>query len=219
MAARALAAGAPDILAVALDAGYGSHEAFTRAFRDQFGHTPEGIRAQRTLDNITLLEPIAMDETVFENIEPVRFEDGKTMLMVGLSERCANNMNIPAQWQRFVPHLGHIPGQIGWTTFGVICNGDDAGNFDYMCAVEVKDFSRVPPELSTLRIPEQHYAVFHHGGHISTIKQTFSTIFNKWLPASEYKTSGGPEFERYTQAFNPATGNGGVEIWIPVIGK
>jgi AraC family transcriptional regulator len=35
-AARALASGAPDILAVALEAGYSSHEAFTRAFRDQF---------------------------------------------------------------------------------------------------------------------------------------------------------------------------------------
>jgi AraC family transcriptional regulator len=51
-AARSLAGGAPDILAVALDAGYGSHEAFTRAFRDQFGLTPEAARARRALDNI-----------------------------------------------------------------------------------------------------------------------------------------------------------------------
>ncbi|HEY0567659.1 MAG TPA: AraC family transcriptional regulator, partial [Xanthobacteraceae bacterium] len=36
-AARALAGGAPDILSLALDADYGSHEAFTRAFRDHFG--------------------------------------------------------------------------------------------------------------------------------------------------------------------------------------
>ena len=52
-AARKLAAGAPDILAVALDASYASHEAFTRAFRDQFGTTPELVRAQgstKTLD-------------------------------------------------------------------------------------------------------------------------------------------------------------------------
>src|SRR5262245_16872676 len=35
-AAKALAAGAPDILGVALDWGYGSHEAFSRAFREQF---------------------------------------------------------------------------------------------------------------------------------------------------------------------------------------
>jgi AraC family transcriptional regulator len=40
-AARALAAGdAPDILRLALDCGYGSHEAFSRAFRAQFGTTP-----------------------------------------------------------------------------------------------------------------------------------------------------------------------------------
>lgn len=40
-AAKALSRGAPDILSVALDAGYGSHEAFTRAFRDGFGVTPK----------------------------------------------------------------------------------------------------------------------------------------------------------------------------------
>ena len=40
-AARRLASGVPDILSVALEAGYASHEAFTRAFRDQFGLTPE----------------------------------------------------------------------------------------------------------------------------------------------------------------------------------
>jgi AraC family transcriptional regulator len=49
-AARALASGATDILTVALEAGYGSHEAFTRAFREQFGLTPESVRAQRHLE-------------------------------------------------------------------------------------------------------------------------------------------------------------------------
>ena len=33
---------------VALDAGYGSHEAFTRAFRDHFGMTPEEVRNRGT---------------------------------------------------------------------------------------------------------------------------------------------------------------------------
>src|ERR1700722_5763816 len=56
-AARALAGGAPDILRLALDADYGSHEAFTRAFRDQFGITPEAVRSSARLDNLTLQEP------------------------------------------------------------------------------------------------------------------------------------------------------------------
>src|SRR5580698_8812271 len=57
-AARALASGAPDILSLALEADYGSHEAFTRAFRDRFGVTPEAVRASARLDNLPLQEPI-----------------------------------------------------------------------------------------------------------------------------------------------------------------
>jgi AraC-like DNA-binding protein len=124
-AARVLAAGAPDILAVALDAGYGSHEAFTRAFRDQFGETPENVRAQGNLAKIDLTEAITMNETERFHVEQLRFESGKTMLLAGLSERCGPKMNPPALWQRFAPHIGNIPGQVGSTAYGVICNSDD----------------------------------------------------------------------------------------------
>jgi len=53
-AAHALAGGAPDILELALDADYGSHEAFTRAFRDHFGVTPEAVRGFTCLDRLKL---------------------------------------------------------------------------------------------------------------------------------------------------------------------
>src|SRR5205807_5649418 len=86
-AARALADGAPDILAVALDAGYGSHEAFTRAFRDHFGVTPEAVRASTHLDHLQLQEPIVMDSTVIDNLQPPRFETGKPLLVAVLGER------------------------------------------------------------------------------------------------------------------------------------
>src|SRR5664279_356178 len=67
-AARALASGAPDILALALEADYGSHEAFTRAFRDHFGVTPETVRGQAGIDKLGLQEPIVMDSTVIDNL-------------------------------------------------------------------------------------------------------------------------------------------------------
>ena len=75
-AARALAAGAPDILTLALDADYGSHEAFTRAFRDHFGVTPEAVRAATCLDHLALQEPIPMDSTRTDNLPAPRFETG-----------------------------------------------------------------------------------------------------------------------------------------------
>src|SRR6201995_5275922 len=60
-AARALAGGAPDILTLALEADYGSHEAFTRAFRDHFGVTPEAVHAATRIDHLNLQEPVIMD--------------------------------------------------------------------------------------------------------------------------------------------------------------
>jgi AraC family transcriptional regulator len=59
-AARALAAGAPDILSIALEAGYGSHEAFTRAFRDHFEQTPASVRARRSVDGLALVGPLEL---------------------------------------------------------------------------------------------------------------------------------------------------------------
>jgi AraC family transcriptional regulator len=217
-AARSLAQGAPDILAVALGAGYGSHEAFTRAFRDQFGVTPEMVRAQGNLDNTSLMEPLKMDETLLTTLAPPQFLTGKTLLIAGLGERYNSeaSAHIPAQWQRFVPYLGHIPGQIGRATYGVICNSDDAGNADYICGVEVSDFSRLPPGFSRLRIPEHKYAVFSHTSHVSEIRRTWFTIWNKWLPESGHAAAEAPEFELYGEIFNPVTGMGGVEIWLPI---
>ena len=217
-AARALAGGAPDILSVALDAEYGSHEAFTRAFRDHFGVTPETVRGSAHLENLQLQEPITMDSTVIDNLQPPRFATGKALLVAGVGERytCESSAAIPGQWQRFHQSVDSIPGRIGKVAYGICCNGDDSGNFDYIAGVEVSDFSDLPREFSRVRIAEARYAVFSHREHISTIRRTVNTIWNHWLPASGLKAADAPNFERYDENFDPLTGNGGLEIWIPV---
>jgi AraC family transcriptional regulator len=217
-AARALANGAPDILSVALDADYGSHEAFTRAFREHFGVTPETVRGSACLDNLALQEPIIMDSTVIDNLQPPRFQTGKPLLIAGLGERYTweSGAAIPGQWQRFQQSVANFSGRIGPVAYGVCCNGDDAGNYDYIAGVEVADFSDLPREFSRVRIPEQRYAVFSHGDHISTIRRTINTIWNHWLPASGLKAADAPNFERYGENFDPLSGNGGFEIWVPI---
>src|SRR5271169_5988742 len=102
-AARALARGAPDILHLALDADYGSHEAFTRAFRDHFGVTPEAVRAATCLDHLKLQEPIQMDSTATDNLQAPRFETAKPLLVAGVGDRFSqeNGAGIPGLWQRF----------------------------------------------------------------------------------------------------------------------
>ena len=217
-AARALAGGAPDILTLALDADYGSHEAFTRAFRDHFGITPEMVRATTCLSSLKLQEPLRMDSTASDNLQPPRFETGKPLLVAGVGDRFSheNGAGIPALWHRFHQSVADIPGRVGQVAYGVCCNGDDAGNFDYIAGVEVPDFSDLPREFSRVRIPQQKYAVFTHREHVATIRRTIDAIWNHWLPASGFKMADAPTFERYDDKFDPVTGNGGFEIWVPI---
>jgi len=159
-----------------------------------------------------------MDSTAFDKIAAPRFEISKAMLVAGLGERVSqdNGAGIPGLWQRFHQYLQNLPGRIGPVAYGVCCNGDDAGNFDYIAGVEVGDFSDLPREFSRVRIPEQRYAVFTHTDHVSTIRGTINTIWNQWLPSSGHKVADAPTFERYDERFDPATGNGGFEIWVPI---
>jgi AraC family transcriptional regulator len=87
----------------------------------------------------------------------------------------------------------------------------DSTTLDHLAAprFETSEFSKV-------RIPEAKYAVFSHVDHISTVRRTINTIWNRWLPASGLKVADAPNFERYDEKFDPLTGNGGLEIWVPV---
>lgn len=218
-AAKALSDGAPDILSVALDAGYASHEAFTRAFRQHFGITPEEARAQRPITDLNILEPIRMETASNSPVAPARVDQRDAMLIFGLSRHYAPKAmgGIPSQWEQFLSHLGNISNQVDKIAYGVICNSDDAGNFDYMCGVEVTEFPPYPREFARLRIPPQRYAVFVHSDHISSIGATCHAIWNHGLSDSGYKAADGPWFERYGEEFNGRTGLGGLEIWIPIV--
>jgi AraC family transcriptional regulator len=217
-AARALTAGAPSILAVALSAGYGSHEAFTRAFHEQFGVTPESCRAAGSLDDIQLVEPIRMDKSLLIDLDEPRFEDHKELLIAGFGARYTfgTNEGIPGQWQRFGAHIGFVPRQVGPETYGVACKFDETGSFEYIAGVQVSAFGALPEAFATVRIRAQHYAVFSHHEHVSMLRRTHYTIWNKWLPEWAMEMADAPNFERYGKGFNPVTGTGLIEVWMPV---
>lgn len=152
------------------------------------------------------------------DLEPPRFETLKPMTVAGLVERygCEAPVGIPDQWQRFSPYLGNIPTQVGTISYGVCYNFDSDGNFDYMCAVEVADASGLPKGFKSLSVPAQRYAVFTHRGHVAGIRGTINAIWRQWFPASGHKAVEAPTFERYGPEFNPQTGMGGFEIWVPI---
>jgi AraC family transcriptional regulator len=80
----------------------------------------------------------------------------------------------------------------------------------------VKDFADVDRDFTRLRVPAQRYAVFAHKGPIIEIRTVIRAIWGNWLPSSGHETADGPSFERYGKGFEPLTGNGGFEIWVPI---
>ena len=149
-----------------------------------------------------------------------RIVTNKPMLIVGFNGHFSvdNTQGIPLLWQRIAPHFGHIPGQKGFIAYGASYNCDDAGAFDYIAGAEVSSFSDLPDEFARLSVPEQLCAVFEHSGHITGIQQTFEAIWRDWLPKSGREPAMGVTLELMDERFDGATGNGVVEIWVPLKG-
>lgn len=202
---------------VALEAGYGSHEAFTRAFSAQFGTTPEQVRARASTRHLELQEPLRMSAPSSPLAKP-RVVNEAALRIVGVAERYqGSNAGIPAQWGRFEPHLGAIPARDGSDTFGVMYDYDEAGSsFTYLCGVAVKEFPARLGELTRLELPARSYAVWAHREHVSLVAATCQQIFEHGAASAGLVPEPAPMFERYGDAFDPRTGNGGLEIWVPV---
>ena len=215
-AAIALAGGKSDILDLALSVGYGSHEAFTRAFKEQFAMTPEQVRAQGSTKDLQLTEAISMNHNTTKSLARPRFETLHKLDIVGLSRTYAFDSvaEIPDQWQSFVPMIPQIASSDTPITYGVIYNGSD-DRFDYLSGVEHpvgtagKD---IPKDMTSLTVPAQTYAVFWHSEHVATLSQTCDAIWSQWLPSSGKTVIEAPWFERYDQQFDPMTGFGGLEV-------
>ena len=152
--------------------------------------------------------------------EPARFETHRAMLLAGIRRHHAFAdvpRDVPAQWREFNEMVGTIPGTVGHTSYGVICGADMSRNtMEYMCAIEVASFDAVPAGVGRLRVPpDVLYAVFVHDGPIDGIRATWDAVW-RWLPGSGYRSANTPDWERYDERYDPATGTGVVEIWVPV---
>jgi AraC family transcriptional regulator len=171
------------------------------------------VRARRA----NAIEPLRIGENSAAIDEP-RLAVSPRLLVAGLTERydLHDGSAIAGQWRRFMPYLGRIEGQVGKAAYGTSYYTGADGNVEYLSGVEVATFSSVPRNFGLLCVPAQRCAVFFHGDHVATLRDTWTAIWNQWLPDSGYDVADAPFFERYAESFDPCTGLGGAEIWIPI---
>lgn len=152
-------------------------------------------------------------------VQPVRFEQAAAFTIAGIGGRFSQSTieGIPALWQHLEPYIGKVPGQVGGFTYGVCCNADGKGSFDYIAGVQVASVEVLPEAFRQVELAPQRYAVFEHHGSLDSLKTTFQAIWNQWLPASGEQVAQAPEFERYGKDFDPFDSRCVMEIWLPLL--
>ena len=212
-AARVLAGGEADILTTALEAGYGSHEAFTRAFTAYLGTLPRTVKQSRDLSNLTLMEPLEMDKSMIVDVGAPTIREKGAMRVMGMGAACVAGdiSGIPALWQALNARAHEVG--YGGAAYGVSYAMTGTGDFRYLAGIEAAE---TPDGMETVEIPAHRYAVFTHRGHISDLPKTIYTIWNRALPDAGLQPAQAPELEVYDERFNVDTGRGEVEVWVPI---
>jgi AraC family transcriptional regulator len=117
---------------------------------------------------------------------------------------------------RFIPEAQNL-GVVA-ETYGAVFECD--GSVDYMAGIEVPRAAKLPAGWTAIRLAAQTYAIFPHRSHVSKISETVAAAC-QWLERSDHERVRGsteqPAFlEHYSEAFDPKTGMGGMEVWVPV---
>ena len=219
LAALALANTDQSVLTVALDAGYASHEAFTRAFKSEFSLTPSQVRAQRATLGLNLttrpVETTPMPRIL--STPAITTLPERSFVGPSVQYDMQSRSEIPAQWAAYnregISPAGAIPND--W--YGV-CHtfSGDGERFEYLCGVEVKTSHAVPSGQALVRAPAGRWLRGASQAHVSDIGRAWSELYEEWLPELNLKLKPSVVIEHYPAAFNGRTGEGGWELWVPI---
>ena len=216
------------LLEIALGAGFGSQEAFTRAFKKAFRVTPAVYR--RSHQRIPFLRKVRIDEDYLAHlhggislepevsVEPARVMVGlRTRFFGSDSEKNNVGSKLPALWAAFMPRLSEIADQTAPTGYGVIRQVDSRSDeLEYLAAVEVAAHAAVPAGMERLELPSVRYATFRHRGHLQRLDQTVNYIYASWLVRSGARHTGGPDLEVYGPGYHHGSDHSEVLYAIPV---
>jgi AraC family transcriptional regulator len=152
----------------------------------------------------------------------MRFAESGPVFIAGLCEPLSltSHQTIPLLWQQLAVRANEIPNRVDAVGYGLCVHGGSS-EFYYLAGYAVWDIADLPPGINSITLAAQAYGVFTHPGHVAQIRTTIDEVFDHWLPGSGQELDLKPGnklhfFERYGEGFNPETGIGDIEIWIPL---
>ena len=199
------------VLDIALDAGYETHESFTRAFNTMFSMPPQTFRNKQKFrdDKITFNTLLNVKAIVLK-----QFNDK----YIGESNMKVEIVDLPATKVAFVRSIGPYnecgkawetlcswaapQGLIrpGCTFFGLSYDDPDVTDPDkirYDACISVDYACQPEGDVQTTELPAGTYAKTTHFGPYDNLNKTYSELCGQWIPSKGYEIASGPSIEIY----------------------
>ncbi|CAM3528106.1 AraC family transcriptional regulator [Occultella aeris] len=226
LAGADLAAGDPDLLAVAVRYGYGSVEAFGRAFRAVHGTSPADARrhggplsTQPTLRfRLSVEGSTPMDVTITARPEFVLAGHAAQVPLIydGVNPHIQEHIAaIAPEEHGRLKALGNTePAGILAVTSGTEPDAPEGSLLTYLHGVALEAATAPPGDLDVIAVEAGTWAVFSSSGPFpEALQRLWAATATEWFPSNPWRLRPGPSILRYLELTET---HATCELWLPV---
>lgn len=207
------------IVDIALKSGFGSHEAFCRAFKRHCGLSPSEFRKQpqwkywQSVKLSGLTKRNSEMNIEIREIEPIRVA---TLRHRGSSVEVNNTAEKFISWAK----ANNFPMSNG-RCYGIAYDDPETTTpaefrFDFCLSVQTAEISG--DDIYEETIPGGRYAVCHHVGSHDIAAEKLRKMYRNWLPSSNEELRDQPAFFRYLNLVTEVPASELItEIYLPLV--
>lgn len=176
------------IIEIAINAGFESHEAFTRAFKQVCGKGPSEFRSQSSWhlwEKPSYCLPKQKGEMMIHvTIKKIQAKRLAVLEHRGDPAKIGESVNKLLDWVK--SQSNHLKLKAG-EAFGFAYDDPkttDPENFSFALGITVPEQLKLEGDIIEKRLPSGRYAVAIHKGRRDTISDTVYGLYRDWLPNS-----------------------------------
>ena len=220
--------GDDDLLTIAVRYGYGSTEAFGRAFRAVHGVSPADVRRdggplrtqpqlrfRLTVEGSTTMDTRIVERPAFRLVgHAVRVP----LIHEGVNPHIQEHVtSIPAEEHARLKNLGNTePAGLLQVSDDVDPDATEGSELTYLHGVAVTEDTPTPEGLDVIEVPAGTWAAFRTSGpYPSVLQATWAATATEWFPSNPWRLRPGPSIVTVldrAEDFSEAT----CELWLPV---
>lgn len=225
LAATDLVSGDDDLLTVAVRHGYGSAEAFGRAFRAVHGSSPAEVRRDggplRTQPQVrfhlTVQGGTPMDTRIVDlpAVRLVGHARRVRLVHEGVNPEIAEHVAAvsPEETARLKSLNDVEPRGVLGVSDDLDPDRAEGSELTYLHGVAT---TADPGDLDSIEMSPGTWAVFHtEGPHPAALQEAWAATATDWFPSQPWRLRPGPEIVSML-AFDPDGGTATCELWLPV---